>query len=262
MPGTEHSPLKRPVDAEQCLSSSPKRSKLESGAWAFRVKNQMDETNSESNDSDAKPESKSPTSTASITEPKPAVRQRIASRRSSPEVSEPVESESESESDSSSSSSSSSADSGSESEAEVDDASSDDEQMHDQSARVPSRPSTNVPINSALRARLASFIPSLKAANEDLERDIAAGKAMGLEVDSEEEGQGQYIEMNLGLGVLQEGDDGDGDGEHSSDESESSESSDSSRSSGKPTKKEKNIIRKLMGNKADLQKPKIEEMGS
>ncbi|KAK2853333.1 hypothetical protein FQN49_005166 [Arthroderma sp. PD_2] len=246
------------MEPEHCLSSSPKRSRLEFGPWAFRLKNQLGETSSDSSDSDVISSSKLPSSTAS-TEPNPTARRKVASEHPSGELSK---------SDTSSSSFSSSTDSESEPESEEDEAddssddapSGNDERMHSRTNHVPSRPSAHIPNNSALRARLASFLPSLKAANEDLERDIAAGKMMGLEVDSEEEGQGQYIEMNLGLGVLQEGEDEDG--EQSSEENESSESSASSGSSGKPTKQEKNIISKLMGNKADQQKPKIEEMGS
>lgn len=49
---------------------------------------------------------------------------------------------------------------------------------------------------SDLLARLSAFVPKLKNANEDLEKEIAAGRGQDLMVDSVEEGDGKdYIEM-------------------------------------------------------------------
>jgi hypothetical protein len=81
---------------------------------------------------------------------------------------------------------------------------------------------------SSLLNRLSAFLPQMKSANDDLEREIAAGRAKDIRLDDVDEGSdgqrdGQYIEMvrlflmilctiqplmaglqNLGLGVLEE----------------------------------------------------------
>lgn len=45
-------------------------------------------------------------------------------------------------------------------------------------------------------SRLASFLPQMKSANDDLEREIAAGRGSDLVLDEvNEEDEGQYIEM-------------------------------------------------------------------
>ncbi|KAL4782023.1 hypothetical protein BJX76DRAFT_306186 [Aspergillus varians] len=69
-------------------------------------------------------------------------------------------------------------------------------------------------------SKLSAFLPKMKSANEDLQRDIAAGGAKDIRLDDYEndnKGDGRYIEMNLGLGVLEEKRPGDdqssGDGE-------------------------------------------------
>lgn len=55
--------------------------------------------------------------------------------------------------------------------------------------------------NSDLGDRVGSFLSEMKAANDQLEADMAAGKNHSLEVDDSD---GEHIEMNLGLGVLEE----------------------------------------------------------
>ncbi|EFE38272.1 conserved hypothetical protein [Trichophyton verrucosum HKI 0517] len=153
------------------MSSSSKEAKKASESLTLCDKGQLDGINRGSGDS-----------VANLT-------RKEASKFSSPEStdSEPT------------SSSGSSDDSDSDSkagESSDEEKSDDDEQMDDQPGpSIPSRQFSSLPDNSALRARLASFLPSLKAANEDLEREIAAGKSMTLEVDNEDEGQGQLIEM-------------------------------------------------------------------
>lgn len=59
------------------------------------------------------------------------------------------------------------------------------------------KPTTKFSPNSELRDRLSQFIPALRAANEELERDIAAGNTRSAEISQEDggEGQGRYIEM-------------------------------------------------------------------
>lgn len=51
---------------------------------------------------------------------------------------------------------------------------------------------------SSLLSKLSAFLPQMKSANEDLQRDIAAGHAKDLQVDDEnlnDQKDGQYIEM-------------------------------------------------------------------
>jgi hypothetical protein len=62
---------------------------------------------------------------------------------------------------------------------------------------------------SSLLSKLSAFLPQMKSANEDLEKEIAAGRSKDIQLDAEddeddEHRNGQYIEMNLGLGVLEE----------------------------------------------------------
>ncbi|KAL2865401.1 NOPCHAP1/New4 family protein [Aspergillus lucknowensis] len=57
----------------------------------------------------------------------------------------------------------------------------------------------------SLLTKLSAFLPQMKSANEDLQREIAAGRMKEIQLDNEDEqGDGQYIEMKLGLGVLEE----------------------------------------------------------
>ncbi|RAH80791.1 hypothetical protein BO86DRAFT_389989 [Aspergillus japonicus CBS 114.51] len=89
--------------------------------------------------------------------------------------------------------------------------------------RIPALPKPNIhriQQTPDLLSRLSAFLPQMKTANEQLERDIAAGRAKDIRLDDamdededEDEGEGEddgqadgkrYIEMNLGLGVLEE----------------------------------------------------------
>ncbi|RAH65706.1 uncharacterized protein BO66DRAFT_395250 [Aspergillus aculeatinus CBS 121060] len=85
--------------------------------------------------------------------------------------------------------------------------------------RIPALPKPNIhriPQTPDLLSRLSAFLPQMKTANEQLERDIAAGRAKDIRLDDamdededgdedeEEEDGKRYIEMNLGLGVLEE----------------------------------------------------------
>jgi hypothetical protein len=64
---------------------------------------------------------------------------------------------------------------------------------------VPGRPGPRIKRvqGSGLLSRLSSFLPQLKAANEDLERDITTGRAQDVIMDDvqAESEDGQYIEM-------------------------------------------------------------------
>ncbi|KAJ5658412.1 uncharacterized protein N7484_002061 [Penicillium longicatenatum] len=111
--------------------------------------------------------------------------------------------------------------------------------------------------NSELLARLSAFLPQMKSANEELEKDIAAGKDVVM--DDEDENK-DYIEMNLGLGVLEEKRDngGDASGDEADDEAMSG------MESGKKAKAgfDDDILEQLMGGKdLDADKPSIEELG-
>jgi hypothetical protein len=59
--------------------------------------------------------------------------------------------------------------------------------------------STTVTVSSDLRLRVASFLPQLQKANEEV---VTAGDDQ--RIDAIAEDQDQYIEMDLGLGVLKE----------------------------------------------------------
>ncbi|KAL4899506.1 hypothetical protein BDW74DRAFT_109163 [Aspergillus multicolor] len=106
-----------------------------------------------------------------------------------------------------------------------------------------------------LLSRLSAFLPQMKSANEDLEREIAAGRGKDLQLDDdgdeENDGQreGQYIEMNLGLGVLEEKRPGD------------EEDKEPSGSHG-PTE-DTDLMDRLMGKekKSSTEKPSIQDLG-
>ncbi|KAI1915968.1 hypothetical protein LOZ61_001308 [Ophidiomyces ophidiicola] len=118
---------------------------------------------------------------------------------------------------------------------------------------------------SELSSRLSAFLPVLKAANEDLERDIVAGKLIRAEIHDEGESvneetggkqpESQYIEMNLGLGVLEQNQD-------QVSETSSDEASTPIENEGGQARPEKdtNVLDKLMGSKSKVKKPVIHEM--
>ncbi|KAL1977925.1 hypothetical protein VTN31DRAFT_784 [Thermomyces dupontii] len=135
---------------------------------------------------------------------------------------------------------------------ETDDVASDAKEQFDEITTVPGRPRPRIerPQHSELLSRVSSFLPQLKAANEDLERRIAEGNARDHVLDDvpddDEQGGRPYIEMNLGLGVLEEKREGDED---------ASENSDDGAANG-------NVLDRLMGQKSqsDRPKPGIEEV--
>ncbi|EEH40953.1 hypothetical protein PAAG_02929 [Paracoccidioides lutzii Pb01] len=122
--------------------------------------------------------------------------------------------------------------------------------------------------NSSLRNKLASFLPELKAANKDLEKEIAAGNVARVELDHNEDAEvdGEYIEMNLGLGVLEEQADATTSDTNTDSESPvSTDGDNNSRSSREHQPKPRNntnVLNKLMGNKPDMKRPTIEELPS
>lgn len=106
---------------------------------------------------------------------------------------------------------SSSGSSSSESESEANDSADEDEDesvQEDQTAALPSSSSIphiggrpkprihRVKGGSDIMSRLSTFLPKMKDANEDLEKEIAAGRGRDLVLDDVEEGSGRdYIEM-------------------------------------------------------------------
>ncbi|KAL4875364.1 hypothetical protein BJY04DRAFT_165538 [Aspergillus karnatakaensis] len=112
----------------------------------------------------------------------------------------------------------------------------------------------------SLFSRLSAFLPQMKTANDDLQREIDAGRGKDIRLDNdEEEGdshddeEGQYIEMNLGLGVLEE--------KRPDDERNPLEGdSKDSRSTGSET----NVLDHLMGKEktSPSAKPSIQDLGN
>jgi hypothetical protein len=109
--------------------------------------------------------------------------------------------------------------SGSDGDSDSDGDGEDEDQEADYSSDQASRAGSSLPRISAqqkprihrvtrepdLLSRLSAFLPKMKSANEDLQREIAAGRGKDLQLDEvENQEEGQYIEMNLGLGVLEE----------------------------------------------------------
>lgn len=98
--------------------------------------------------------------------------------------------------------------SGSSSEESEDDSSEDEDEDMQQSTAggssipsIPHRPKPRIkPMKmkggSDLLSRLSAFLPQMKDANEDLEKEIAAGRGKDLVLDDVDEADGkQYIEM-------------------------------------------------------------------
>ncbi|CAG8943127.1 unnamed protein product [Penicillium salamii] len=201
----------------------------------------------------AQPTAKSEAGTSEATPQTMNLTDRTASRQRAPSI--------QSDSDPTSSSGSSSEDSESESEDEQ----QSDREMNgtgnsttqtntDSLPHIGGRPKPRIrPFKggSGLMSRLNAFLPQMKIANEDLQRQIDAGNAGDLVLDNAEANGERYIEMDLGLGVLEEK----RDGESSSEESDAE--------GGKDVEDDSDIIGKLMGgkkNKSENDKPSIQEM--
>ncbi|KAF2138768.1 uncharacterized protein K452DRAFT_290418 [Aplosporella prunicola CBS 121167] len=102
-----------------------------------------------------------------------------------------------------------------------------------------------------LSERLKAFLPQLAAANEELEREKAAGRLgeRSLEVENGKENEGQYIEMDLGLGVLEEKDPNAADSSSESSNESGDEMDVDGEAGGEKKTKEKDVLGKLMGKK-------------
>ncbi|KAL4917538.1 hypothetical protein BDW62DRAFT_201568 [Aspergillus aurantiobrunneus] len=111
---------------------------------------------------------------------------------------------------------------------------------------------------SSLLSKLSAFLPQMKTANEDLQKEIAAGCAKDIQLDDADEnddhGNGQYIEMNLGLGVLEEKREGD----------DSNSGEGEARDSGPHDPSEDtHLLDQLMGKQktSSSEKPSIQDLG-
>ncbi|PGH33115.1 hypothetical protein GX50_04099 [[Emmonsia] crescens] len=259
-----------PPTKKRCLEDEDD-STIEPGSQSKRSKVMVGSTNSTTSDSSSC-ESGYESDSGSDDGNDTAMPQPLTHRHRAPiqqQFDDETSSSGESESSISSSSSSSSSSSGSESESESNDIAN--KSGASDVVSVPHRPTHLKPSigrfnGSTLRNRLTSFLPELRAANEDLEKEIAAGNVAGVELDHSEDAEvdGEYIEMNLGLGVLEE--QGDDTGSDTSPDNESAISYDednSTRSARKPQPKPRqniNVMNKLMGNQPEIQRPTIEEM--
>ncbi|OGE56132.1 hypothetical protein PENARI_c003G07884 [Penicillium arizonense] len=174
-----------------------------------------------------------------------------------------------SDSDPTSSSGSSSEDS-SESESGNEDEHHSDQEMRDEpraTAANPADPSSSLPHiggrpkprihrmkgDSELLSRLNAFLPKMKNANEDLQKEIEAGRVGDLVLDNADESGEQYIEMDLGLGVLEEKKEGDSSSEDE-DEDDREDAKTGSGAAGNTSQelKDSDIIGKLMGGKDEV----------
>ncbi|OJD29914.1 phosphotransferase-like [Diplodia corticola] len=104
------------------------------------------------------------------------------------------------------------------------------------------------PPSSALGERLKAFLPQLAAANDELERDRAAGKLAAMSLENVGEGDESYIELNLGLGVLKDRDpnkmDSDSESNEDADADDEMDTGEDSQES-----REEDVLAKLMGKK-------------
>ncbi|KAF3397759.1 hypothetical protein F1880_005931 [Penicillium rolfsii] len=166
----------------------------------------------------------------------------------------------------------SSSGSSSESESAEEESEDEDHEMRDDqdttiSASEPSiphiggRPKPNIHRmegGSDLLSRLSSFLPQIKNANEDLEKQIAAGKGQEMVLDSVDDDGKEYIEMNLGLGVLEEKRD---DNEDASSGDEGDDESPDGDSQNSKDHADSDLLGQLMGAiTCTSDKPTIEEM--
>jgi len=127
--------------------------------------------------------------------------------------------------------------------------------------RVGSKPTMKREDTAAsLIQRLQHFIPEMKAANQELEKERAAGTLERRNIEKVEDEEGQHIEMNLGLGVLEEKDP---DQESDDDNQSDGTFSDSENNGTVGRDQEEDVLSKLMGHKKSRRKPiHIEEVSN
>ncbi|KAL3456894.1 hypothetical protein BJX64DRAFT_281014 [Aspergillus heterothallicus] len=128
----------------------------------------------------------------------------------------------------------------------------------DQITSLPARKKPNIRrFNNqpSLLSKISAFLPQMKSANEDLQKEIAAGRSKDIQLDAEsdeEHRDGQYIEMNLGLGVLEEKRPGDNEDFSGGEIDEPANQSES---------QETNVMDRLMKkDKPTSEKPSIQEI--
>ncbi|GES59133.1 hypothetical protein ATEIFO6365_0003041300 [Aspergillus terreus] len=129
--------------------------------------------------------------------------------------------------------------------------------------RIPARQKPriqHVERDGDLLARISAFLPQMKNANDELQREIEAGRAKEIRLDEvDDQNEGQYIEMNLGLGVLEEKRQGDDSSDNASDEDLAKKTS---AGTNADSRTDSNVLGKLMGQEdaSSSNKPTIEEM--
>ncbi|KAL4888732.1 hypothetical protein BDV59DRAFT_205851 [Aspergillus ambiguus] len=108
-----------------------------------------------------------------------------------------------------------------------------------------------------LLSRISAFLPKMRSANDELQREIDAGRAKDVRLDEvDDQDEGQYIEMNLGLGVLEEKRQGEKGSDHASNEDLASSAAPKSE-----VQADSNVLGTLMGQEdTSSKKPTIEEM--
>jgi len=110
-------------------------------------------------------------------------------------------------------------------------------------------------LKGGLKSRLKAFIPELKAANQELEKEKVDGSIERRNIEHVDEDEGPYIEMDLGLGVLEEK-------PADTDSNEVDTDSDGDEPDTGPRDKEPDVLGKLMGKDKSRRKPvQIEEVG-
>lgn len=116
------------------------------------------------------------------------------------------------------------------------------------------------PPTSTLSERLKTFLPQLAAANEELERDRAAGKLAEKSLENVREDEGHYIEMNLGLGVLKERDPNKMDSGSESEDEQDDEMDITAGGQDEHKAKEQDVLGKLMGKRQSKAAAGIQEV--
>ncbi|GME28151.1 phosphotransferase-like [Neofusicoccum parvum] len=116
-----------------------------------------------------------------------------------------------------------------------------------------------VPPKSTIGDRLKEFLPQLAAANEELERDRAAGTLAEKSLENVGDNEERYIEFNLGLGVLKEKDPNKMESDIES-EIDDDEMDTDANGQNEQKNKEQDILAKLLRKKNPTSGPVIQEV--
>lgn len=129
----------------------------------------------------------------------------------------------------------------------------------DQDEDTPVSNTTPFGSNFPLSERLASFLPQMKAANENLEELRRTGRLQEVTLDEVEEGR-PHIEMNLGLGVLEEKNGSGSSSESEEEEDDPETTAQASSESHTQGPKATHVLDKLMGQPKAKRKSVIQEV--